>query len=146
VNKLVLFIVNVAIGLTLAIQVLIHPTLEASARTMYLVAVVIFINWAIFTWLAYSSAMKEKQLSSASKPSVELPKDDTNKRRKSLLDVMTVMYLVIILLAQISLNVLVFLEMTDPTYVVWIILGAILLPLTVAWIANRTINRSGKVR
>ena len=145
-NKFVLFIVNVAIGLTLTIQVLIHPTLEASARTMYLVAAVIFINWAIFTWLAYSSAMKEKQLSSASKPSIELPKDDTNKRRKSLLDVMTVMYLVIILLAQISLNVLVFLEMTDPTYVVWIILGAILLPLTVAWIANRTINRSGKVR
>ena len=145
-NKFALFIVNVAIGLTLAIQVLIHPTLETSARTMYLVAAVIFINWAIFTWLAYSSAMKEKQLASASKPSLELPRDVSNHDKKTLLDVMTVVYLVVILLALISLNVLLFLEMTDTTYLVWIILGAILLPLTVAWIANRTINRSGKVR
>lgn len=145
-NKFVLFLVNVAMGLTLAIQVLIHPTFESSARTMYLIAAVIFINWAVFTWLAYSSAMKEKQLSSASKPSIEMPKDDTNQRRKSLLDVMTVVYLVVILLALISLNVLVFLEKTDTTYVVWVILTAILLPLFISWIANRRINRSGKVR
>ena len=145
-NKFALFLVNVAMGLTLAIQVLIHPTFESSARTMYLIAAVIFINWAVFTWLAYSSAMKEKQLSSASKPSIEMPKDDTNQRRKSLLDVMTVVYLVVILLALISLNVLVFLEKTDTTYVVWVILTAILLPLLVSWIANRRINRSGKVR
>ena len=145
-NKFVLFLVNVAMGLTLAIQVLIHPTFESSARTMYLIAAVIFINWAVFTWLAYSSAMKEKQLSSASKPSIEMPKDDTNQRSKSLLDVMTVVYLVVILLALISLNVLVFLEKTDTTYVVWVILTAILLPLFVSWIANRRINRSGKVR
>lgn len=143
-NKFALFLVNVAIGLSLAIQVLIHPTLETSARTMYLISAVIFINWAIFTWLAYSSAMKEKQLSSASKPSIELPKDDTNQRRKSTLDVMTVTYLVVILLALISLNVLVFLEMTETTYVVWIILAAILLPLLVAGIANRVLNRSRK--
>ena len=70
-NKFVLFLVNVAMGLTLAIQVLIHPTLDASAKTMYLIAAVIFINWAVFTWLAYSSAMKEKRLSSESKPSAE---------------------------------------------------------------------------
>lgn len=145
-NKFALFLVNVAMGLTLAIQVLIHPTFESSARTMYLIAAVIFINWAVFTWLAYTSAMKEKQLSSASRPSIEMPKDDTNQRRKSLLDVMTVVYLVVILLALISLNVLVFLEKTDTTYVVWVILTAILLPLFVSWIANRRINRSGKVR
>ena len=145
-NKFVLFLVNVAMGLTLAIQVLIHPTFESSARTMYLIAAVIFINWAVFTWLAYSSAMKEKQLSSASRPSIEMPKDDTNQRSKSLLDVMTVVYLVVILLALISLNVLVFLEKTDTTYVVWVILTAILLPLFVSWIANQRINRAGKVR
>ena len=143
-NKFALFIVNVAIGLTLAIQVLIHPTLETSARTMYLVAAVIFINWAVFTWLAYSSAMKEKQLASASKPSLELPRDVSNHDKKTLLDVMTVVYLVVILLALISLNVLLFLEMTDTTYLVWIILGAILLPLVIAWITNRSINRLGK--
>lgn len=145
-NKFVLFIVNVAIGLTLTIQVLIHPTLEASAKTMYLVAAVIFINWAIFTWLAYSSAMKEKQLSSASKPSAELPQDDSNQRSKSLLNVMTVVYLVVILLALISLNGLVFLEMTETSYLVWIILAAILLPLFVSWVANRRINGPGKAR
>lgn len=145
-NKFALFIVNVAIGLTLAIQVLIHPTLETSARTMYLVAAVIFINWAIFTWLAYSSAMKEKQLASASKPSLELPRDVSNHDKKTLLDVMTVVYLVVILLALISLNGLVFLEMTETSYLVWIILAAILLPLFVSWVANRRINGPGKAR
>ena len=141
-NKFFLFLVNVATGLSLAIQVLIHPTLESSARTMYLIAAVIFINWAVFTWLAYSSAMKEKQLSSASKPSSELPKDDANQRRKSLLDVTTVTYLVVILLALISLNVLVFLEMTETSYMVWIFLTAILLPLLVAGITNQVLNRA----
>ncbi len=144
--KFTLFLVNVAMGLTLAIQVLVHPTFEASAKSMYLIAAVIFINWAVFTWLAYSSAMKEKQLAAASKPSLDLPDDDSDKRSKSLLDVMTVVYLVVILLALISLNVLVFLEMTKTTYLVWIILAAVLFPLLVAGIANRSINRSGKVR
>lgn len=140
-KKFWIFIVNVAIGLTLAIQVLIHPTLDSSSKTMYLVAAVIFINWAIFTWLAYSSAMKEKQYTSASKASSELPKDVSRQRDQALLDVMTVAYLVVILLALISLNVLVLLEVTRTSYVVWIILAAILLPLIVAWIANRKINR-----
>lgn len=141
-NKFVLFLVNVAMGLTLAIQVLIHPTLDASAKTMYLIAAVIFINWAVFTWLAYSSAMKEKRLSSESKLSAELPTDDANQRKKTLLDVMTIVYLVMILLALISLNVLVFLELTKTTYLVWIILAAILIPLIVTWIANKSINRA----
>lgn len=143
-NKFVLFLVNVAMGLTLAIQVLIHPTLDASAKTMYLIAAVIFINWAVFTWLAYSSAMKEKRLSSESKPSAELPTDDTSQRSKSLLNVMTFVYLLMILMALISLNVLVFLELTETSYLVWIILAAILLPLLVAWIANKSINRTKK--
>ena len=144
-NKFFLFLTNVALGLSLVIQVLIHPTLETAAKSMYLVVAVIFINWAIFTWLAYSSAMKEKRLTSESKPSLELPRDVSNQNKKTLLDVMTVVYLVVILLALISMNVLVFLEMTRNTYLVWILLSAVLLPLIVAWIANRTINRSGKV-
>lgn len=143
-NKFFLFLVDVATGLSLAIQVLIHPTLESSARTMYLIAAVIFVNWAVFTWLAYSSAMKEKQLSSASKPSSELPKDTADQRRKSLVNVTTVTYLVVILLALISLNVLVFLEMTETSYVVWIFLTAILLPLLVAGIANRFLSRGNQ--
>ena len=143
-NKFFLFLINIATGLSLAIQVLIHPTLETSARTMFLIAAIVFINWAVFTWLAYTSAMKEKQLSSASKPSLELPKDITNQRRKSLLNVTTITYLVVILLALISLNVLVFLEMTETSYVVWIFLTAILLPLLVAAIANQVLGRSRK--
>lgn len=145
-KKFVLFIVNVAIGLTLAIQVLIHPTLGTSAKTMYLIAAVIFINWAIFTWLAYSSAMKEKRLSSESKLSAELPTDDANQRKKTLLDVMTVVYLVVILLALISLNVLVFLELTENIYLVWIIVAAILIPLLVAAIANQNMKRSSRLK
>ena len=143
-KKFVLFILNVAIGLTLAIQVLIHPALDSSAKITFLLAAVIFINWAVFTWLAYSSAMKEKRLSAESKPSAELPMDDANQRSKSLLDVMTIVYLVMILLALISLNVLVFLELTKTTYLVWIILAAILIPLIVTWIANKSINRTKK--
>ncbi len=143
-NKFFLFLVNVATGLSLAIQVLIHPTLESSARTTFLIAAIVFINWAVFTWLAYTSAMKEKQLSSASKPSLELPKDVANQRRKTLLDVTTITYLVVILLALISLNVLLFLEMTETSYVVWIFLTAILLPLLVAGIANLVLNKSMK--
>lgn len=143
-KKFVLFMVNVAIGLTLAIQVLIHPTLNTSAKTMYLIAAVIFVNWAIFTWLAYASAMKEKRLSSESKPSSELPTDDANQRKKTLLDVMTVVYLVVILLALISLNVLVFLELTENIYLVWIILAAILIPLLVAAIANQKMKKSSR--
>ena len=46
------------------------------------------------------------------------------------------------LLALISLNVLVFLELTKSTYLVWIILAAILIPLIVTWIANKSINRT----
>jgi len=144
VNKFALFLVNVAMGLTLAIQVLIHPTLETAAKSMYLIAAVIFINWAIFTWLAYASAMKEKKLSSASKPSLELPGDVSNQHNKALLDVMTVVYLAVILLALISLNVLAFLEMTKTAYLAWIILAAILVPLLVAWVANRAINNSNR--
>lgn len=141
-NKFILFLVDIAMGLSLAIQVLIHPTLESSTIMMYLIAAIVFINWAVFTWLGYSSAMKEKNLYSASKPSSELPKDDRDQRRKSLLNVTTITYLVVILLALISLNALVFLEKTETSYVVWIFLTAILLPLLVAGIANRVLNRA----
>jgi len=141
-NFLYLFVINVAMGLTLAIQVLIHPTFETSTKTMYLISAIVFVNWAVFTWLAYSSAMKEKRLSAESKPSAELPMDDANQRSKSLLDVMTIVYLVMILLALISLNVLVFLELTKTSYLAWIILAAILIPLIVTWIANKSINRT----
>jgi len=144
VNKFVIFIVNVALGLSIAIQVLIDPEFDASAKTMYLIAAVIFINWAVFTWLAYSTAIKEKQLARASKPSLELPKDVSNKDKKTLLDVMTVVYLVVILLALISLNVLVFLGVTETSYVVWIFLTAILLPLLVAWAVNQGMKKSSK--
>ena len=64
-KKFVLFILNVAIGLTLAIQVLIHPALDSSAKITFLLAAVIFINWAVFTWLAFSSAIKEKRFADA---------------------------------------------------------------------------------
>lgn len=143
-NKFVLFLVNVALGLSMALQVLIDPEFDPSAKTMYLIAAVIFINWAVFTWLAYSSAMKEKQLAKASKPSLELPKDVSNHDKKTLLDVMTVVYLVVIVLALICLNVLVFLGKTEVSYLVWIILTAILLPLLVAWAVNQGMKKSGR--
>ena len=88
-NFLYLFVINVAMGLTLAIQVLIHPTFETSTKTMYLISAIVFVNWAVFTWLAYSAAMKEQKLSRGAKASAELPMDDADQRKKALLDVMT---------------------------------------------------------
>ncbi len=141
-NKFVLFLVDLAMGITLAIQVLVHPRFDASAKTMYLIAAIVFINWAVFTWLAYSSVRKQKQVSSTSKSASEQPKNNIDQGGKSLLNITTVAYLSVILLALICLNVLVLLEMTETSYVVWIFLTAILLPLLVTVIANRTLSRA----
>lgn len=143
-NFLYLFVINVAMGLTLAIQVLIHPTFETSTKTMYLISAIVFINWAVFTWLAYSAAMKEQKLSRGAKASAELPMDDADQRKKALLDVMTAVYLAVILLALICLNVFVFLELTKTAYVAGVLLTAILLPLVVSLIANKRLGLSDR--
>ena len=143
-NFLYLFVINVAMGLTLAIQVLIHPTFETSTKTMYLISAIVFVNWAVFTWLAYSAAMKEQKLSRGVKASAELPMDDADQRKKALLDVMTAVYLAVILLALICLNVFVFLELTKTAYVAGVLLTAILLPLVVSLIANKRLGLSDR--
>jgi len=141
-NKFFIFLVNIALGVSLAIQAIMHPTFDSAAKTRYLIAAVVFINWAVFTWLAYSSAMKEKQLGSASKSSAESPKNNIDHQLKSVLDVTTIAYLVAILLALIGLNVMVLQEVTEASYMIWIIVGAVLLPLAVTWIANRKVNKA----
>lgn len=143
-NFLYLFVINVAMGLTLAIQVLIHPTFETSTKTMYLISAIVFVNWAVFTWLAYSAAMKEQKLSRGAKASAELPMDDVDQQKKALLDVMTAVYLAVILLALICLNVFVFLELTKTAYVAGVLLTAILLPLVVSLIANKRLGLSDR--
>ena len=143
-NFLYLFVINVAMGLTLAIQVLIHPTFETSTKTMYLISAIVFVNWAVFTWLAYSAAMKEQKLSRGAKASAELPMDDADQRKKALLDVMTAVYLAVILLALICLNVFVFLELTKTAYVAGVLLTAILLPLVVSLVANKRLGLSDR--
>lgn len=143
-NFLYLFVINVAMGLTLAIQVLIHPTFETSTKTMYLISAIVFVNWAVFTWLAYSAAMKEQKLSRGAKASAELPMNDADQRKKALLDVMTAVYLAVILLALICLNVFVFLELTKTAYVAGVLLTAILLPLVVSLIANKRLGLSDR--
>jgi len=143
-NFLYLFVINVAMGLTLAIQVLIHPTFETSTKTMYLISAIVFVNWTVFTWLAYSAAMKEQKLSRGAKASAELPMDDADQRKKALLDVMTAVYLAVILLALICLNVFVFLELTKTAYVAGVLLTAILLPLVVSLIANKRLGLSDR--
>jgi hypothetical protein len=143
-NFLYLFVINVAMGLTLAIQVLIHPTFETSTKTMYLISAIVFINWTVFTWLAYSAAMKEQKLSRGAKASAELPMDDADQRKKALLDVMTAVYLAVIMLSLICLNVFVFLELTKTAYVAGVLLTAILLPLVVSLIANKRLGLSDR--
>ena len=143
-NFLYLFVINVAMGLTLVIQVLIHPTFETSTKTMYLISAIVFVNWAVFTWLAYSAAMKEQKLSRGAKASAELPMNDADQRKKALLDVMTAIYLAVIMLSLICLNVFVSLELTKTAYVAGVLLTAILLPLVVSLIANKRLGLSDR--
>lgn len=141
-NKKYLFFINLSMGITLAIQALLHPTLESQVKTSFIIVAVVFINWAIFTWLAYSVAMKENSFPFVAKRSQNNPQDAGKQDWKSLLDVTTIAYQVVILLALIFLNILILLEVTDNSYLVGTILVAIVLPLLIALITNRKLSRS----
>jgi hypothetical protein len=141
-NKKYLFFINLSIGITLAIQALLHPTLESQTKTSFIIVAVVFINWAIFTWLAYSVAMKENSFPFVAKPSQNRPEATKKENWKLLLDVVTIVNQVVILLALIFLNVLIFLEVTDTSYLVGTILVAIILPLLVTLFTNHRLNQS----
>ncbi len=141
-NKKYLFFINLSMGITLAIQALLHPTLESQTKTSFIIVAVVFINWAIFTWLAYSVAMKENSFPFVARPSQNNPQNTGKQDWKSLLDVTTIAYQVVILLALVFLNILVMLEVTDVSYLVGTILVAIILPLLIALFTNRKLSRS----
>ena len=141
-NKKYLFFINLSMGITLAIQALLHPTLESQVKTSFIIVAVVFINWAIFTWLAYSVAMKENSFPFVAKRSQNNPQTAGKQDWKSLLDVTTIAYQVVILLALVFLNILILLEVTDNSYLVGTILVAIVLPLLIALITNRKLSRS----
>ncbi len=141
-NKKYLFFINLSMGLTLAIQALLHPTLDSQVKTSFIIVAVVFINWSIFTWLAYSTAMKENSFPFVSKATRSNPEEAIPQDWKSLLDVTTIAYQVMILLALIFLNILVMLGVTEPSYLVGTILVAIILPLLVALFTNRRLNKA----
>ena len=141
-NKKYLFFINLSMGITLAIQALLHPTLEMQTKTGFIIAAVVFINWAIFTWLAYSVAMKENSFPFVGKPSQNKPGNTGNQDWKLLLDITTIAYQVVILLALIFLNVLLVVGATDTSYLVGSIIAVIVLPLVVTLIANLRLKRS----
>ena len=141
-NKKYLFFINLSVGLTLAIQALLHPTMDSQTKTSFIIVAVVFINWAIFTWLAYSVAMKENSFPFVAKPSRNHLQDSSNQDWKSLLDVTTIAYQVVILLALIFLNILLMLQISDVYYLVGTIVVAIVLPLLVALFANNRLNRA----
>ena len=141
-NKKYLFFINLSMGITLAIQALLHPTLEMQTKTGFIIAAVVFINWAIFTWLAYSVAMKENSFPFVGKPSQNNPGNPGNQDWKLLLDITTIAYQVVILLALIFLNVLLVVGATDTSYLVGSIIAVIVLPLVVTLIANLRLKRS----
>ncbi|NLC13959.1 MAG: hypothetical protein GX768_07955, partial [Chloroflexi bacterium] len=66
----------------------------------------------------------------------------TKQDWKSLLDVTTIAYQVVILLALIFLNILLVLQLTETSYLVGTILVAIILPLLIALFTNHKLNRS----
>lgn len=129
-------------GLTLAIQALLHPTLENQVKTSFIIVAVVFINWAVFTWLAYSVAVRENSLPFVAKLSQSNPAASTKQDWKSLLDVTTIAYQVVILLALIFLNILLVLQLTETSYLVGTILVAIILPLLIALFTNHKLNRA----
>lgn len=129
-------------GLTLAIQALLHPTIENQVKTSFIIVAVVFINWAVFTWLAYSVAVRENSLPFVAKLSQSNPAASTKQDWKSLLDVTTIAYQVVILLALIFLNILLVLQLTETSYLVGTILVAIILPLLIALFTNHKLNRS----
>ena len=141
-NKKYLFFINLSMGLTLAIQALLHPTLENQVKTSFIVVAVVFINWAVFTWLAYSVAIRENSLPFVAKLSQSNPAASTKQDWKSLLDVTTIAYQVVILLALIFLNILLVLQLTETSYLVGTILVAIILPLLIALFTNHKLNRA----
>lgn len=141
-NKKFLFFINLSVGLTLAIQALLHPTMDSQTKTSFIIVAVVFINWAIFTWLAYSVALKENSFPFVAKPSQNHLQDSSNQDWKSLLDVTTIAYQVVILLALIFLNILLMLQISDVYYLVGTIVVAIVLPLLVALFANNRLNRA----
>ncbi len=141
-NKKYLFFINLSMGITLAIQAFLHPTLESQTKTSFIIVAVVFINWAIFTWLAYSVAMKENSLPFVAKPSQNKSPNAGKQDWKSLLDVTTIAYQVVILLALIFLNILILLEVTATSYLIGTILVAIVLPLLIALVTNHKLSRS----
>lgn len=141
-NKKYLFFINLSMGITLAIQTLLHPTLESQTKISFIIVAVVFINWAIFTWLAYSVAMKENSFPFVAKRAQKSPQGTGKQDWKSLLDVTTIAYQAVILLALIFLNILIILEVTDTSYLVGTILVAMVLPLLIALITNRTLKRA----
>lgn len=140
-NKKYLFFINLSMGLTLAIQALLHPTIENQVKTSFIIVAVVFINWAVFTWLAYSVAVRENSLPFVAKLSQSNPAS-TKQDWKSLLDVTTIAYQVVILLALIFLNILLVLQLTETSYLVGTILVAIILPLLIALFTNHKLNRA----
>lgn len=133
---------NLSMGLTLAIQALLHPTIENQVKTSFIIVAVVFINWAVFTWLAYSVAVRENSLPFVAKLSQSNPAASTKQDWKSLLDVTTIAYQVVILLALIFLNILLVLQLTETSYLVGTILVAIILPLLIALFTNHKLNRA----
>ena len=141
-NKKYIFFINLSMGITLAIQALLHPTLNSQTKTNFIIISVVFINWAIFTWLAYSVAMKENSFPFVAKPSQNNSTDKEKQDWKSLLDVTTLAYQIVILLALILLNILLVMGVSDSSYLIGTIIVAIILPLLVALYTNRKLNRA----
>lgn len=142
-TKKFLFFVNLAVGITLAIQVLLHPTLDSQTKTAFMIVAIVFVNWAIFTWLAFSVAMKENREVTASRPTQGVSRDKSKQNWITLLDVVTLVYQIVILLALVFLNVLMVVGVTDTAYLIGAILVVIVVLLLVTLVANQVIKRDG---
>jgi len=86
--------------------------------------------------------MKENSFPFVEKPSQEKLQNSGKQDWKTLLDVTTIAYQVVILLALIFLNILLMMQVNKTSYLVGTILVAIILPLLIALFTNRKLSRS----
>lgn len=134
-KKLLLYL-NISLGITLAIQALFHPTMDQNSRLIYIIIALLLANSAVISNVAYSAALSETTFTFVSKKYRQLPRHEANQRWKALLNVVTTSLQATVFLALLAFNILFFLEITQTSHMIWILLVAAVIPLAVAFLYN----------
>lgn len=142
-KKLLLYL-NISLGITLAIQALFHPTMDQNSRLIYIIIALLLANSAVISNVAYSAALSETTFTFVNKKYRQLPRHEANKRWKALLNVVTTSLQASVFLALLAFNILFFLDITQTSHMIWILLVAAVIPLAVAFLYNRSLTHGSQ--